>query len=278
MSLFARNVRLGKPIPLSSWRKIAIGTWKSVGDPSVYGMLEVDAGPALAYIEKLRASSGTRVTLSHFSGRAVAEALKRHPAINCILRFGYLFPRESVDIFFQVASDTRGEDLSGMTVRGADGKSVLEIAREMEERVRAIKEKRDRTFDKMKGTMNILPPWLVGPILTFVGFLTYTLNFWTPLLGSPRDPFGSCMITNIGSLGMETAFAPLVPYSRVPLLIALGAAKDAPVVRDGKLAVARMMKMCVTFDHRLIDGVHGSLMAKTILKIFADPESELGLA
>ena len=31
------------------------------------------------------------------------------------------------------------------------------------------------------------------------------------------------MITNIGSIGLDQAYVPLVPYSRVPILIALGA-------------------------------------------------------
>jgi pyruvate dehydrogenase E2 component (dihydrolipoamide acetyltransferase) len=104
----------------------------------------------------------------------------------------------------------------------------------------------------------------------------YTLNLWTPLLGSPRDPFGSCMITSIGSLGLDMAFAPLVPYSRVPLLIAVGAARETPVVRDGRLTVALISRLCVTIDHRLIDGMHAAKMAKTMLAVFANPEGELG--
>ncbi len=83
------------------------------------------------------------------------------------------------------------------------------------------------------------------------------------------------MVTNIGSLGLDTAFAPLVPYSRVPVLLAVGSAMDRPWVREGKLCVAKVLRICVTLDHRLIDGVHASHMAKTVQKIFADPEREL---
>jgi pyruvate dehydrogenase E2 component (dihydrolipoamide acetyltransferase) len=273
--MFKRNVELGAPIRLSSWRKVAIGTWRSAGDPSVYGFLDLDVGPALAYIEKLRAETGVRITLSHFAGKAVAETIRRHPSVNCILRFGRLYPRKAVDVFFQVASDDTGEDLSGMTVRQADRKTIPEIAREMEDRVRAIKQKRDTSFTKMKGTFDLLPGALASWVLGFAGFLMYTLNLWTSLLGSPRDPFGSVMITNIGSLGLDMAFAPLVPYSRVPLLVALGAARDAAVVRDGQVRVVKQVRFCCTFDHRLIDGVHAAHMVKTLTKIVANPEAEL---
>ena len=40
------------------------------------------------------------------------------------------------------------------------------------------------------------------------------------------------MVTNVGVLGLEEAHVPLVPYSRVPLLLALGAIRETLVARD----------------------------------------------
>jgi pyruvate dehydrogenase E2 component (dihydrolipoamide acetyltransferase) len=273
--LLSRNVALGKPHKLSPWRKVAIGTWRSAGDPSVYGMTEADVGPALAYLEKLRAESETKLTLTHFIGRACAEVFHRHPEINCVLRLGRLYPRRTVDIFFQVATDSRGNDLSGTTIRSADTKSVIEIARELQELVRDVREKGDPGFKRMKSLMNWLPGFVAWPLVNLTGFLMYTCNLWSSLLGMPKDPFGSAMITNIGSLGLDMAYAPLVPYSRTPLLIAVGAVREQAVVRDGQIRVARIAKLCVTFDHRLIDGVHASHMMKTLNSILADPANEL---
>jgi pyruvate/2-oxoglutarate dehydrogenase complex dihydrolipoamide acyltransferase (E2) component len=275
MALFRKNVELGPPLRLSSWRKVAIGTWRTAGDPSVYGTTDLEVEAALAYMERIRSETGLRITLSHFLGKAVAEVLRRHPDINCLLRFGQLYPRKNVDIFFQVASDTKGEDLSGMTVRNADRKSMAEIAREMDERVQMIRSKKDKTFTQVKKTMGSLPGMLAGFALNLSSFIMYTLNVWSPILGSPRDPFGSVMITNIGSLGLDMAFAPLVPYSRVPILIALGAMREIPVVKDGKIVISKVVRASVTFDHRLIDGVHAGHMLQSIRKIFAQPEQEL---
>ena len=39
----SRNIDLGPALRTSSWRKIAIGTWKTAGDPSVYGILDLNA-------------------------------------------------------------------------------------------------------------------------------------------------------------------------------------------------------------------------------------------
>jgi pyruvate dehydrogenase E2 component (dihydrolipoamide acetyltransferase) len=276
MALISSNAKLLPPLKISSWRKVAIGTWRSVGDPSVYGILEFEAQPALTYLEKLKELTGQRVTLTHFVGKAVAQTLEKHPDINCILRLGKLYPRKAVDIFFQVASDTSGKDLSGATIRNANHKSIVEIAQEMQERVHQIREKGDPNFRKMKDTMGLIPGLLVSPLMSFIGFIMYTLNLWSPLFGSPKDPFGSVMITNIGSLGLDTAFAPLVPYSRVPLLLTLGVVKEKPVVKSGRVEVGQIIQICVTFDHRLIDGMHASKMVRSLQKIFANPEKELG--
>ena len=273
MPLFSRNVQLLPPLRISSWRKIAIGTWKTAKDPSVYGVLELDVGPALKYIDTLREKTGLKITLSHFMGVAVARTLHRHPDINCILRFGKLYPRKDVDVFFQVASGEGGKELSGLTIRNAGQKTITEVAREMQEAVTVIRDKGDPAFRKSKKMMTSTPGILVGLLLDVLGFILYGLNIWSPLLGSPKDPFGSVMVTNIGPLGLDFAFAPLVAYSRVPLLMALGAARETPVVRNGALAIAKICNVCVTFDHRLIDGAHASQMVKTLVKTFAEPES-----
>jgi pyruvate/2-oxoglutarate dehydrogenase complex dihydrolipoamide acyltransferase (E2) component len=276
MPLLSKNVQLGSALKTSSWRKIAIGTWRSAGDPSVYAIAEIDVERAQAYLEKIRAKTGIKVTLTHLAGKAMAMTLAKHPEINCILRFGRLYPRKNVDIFFQVASDSAGKDLSGITIRQADRKSVAEIALEMQARAEKIRSQGDPEFKKMKSTMGNLPGILSRYVLGFAGFFMYSLNLWTPLLGSPRDPFGSCMITSIGSLGLDMAFAPLVPYSRVPLLIAVGAVRPTPAVKNGKIEIAQISRFCVTLDHRLIDGMHASKMSKTLTAIFADPDKELG--
>ncbi len=95
-------------------------------------------------------------------------------------------------------------------------------------------------------------------------------------MGVPKDSFGSIMLTNVGSLGLDEAFAPLVPYSRIPILIAAGSVQDKAVVRDGKIVVGKVIKLCATFDHRVIDGVHASHLSKSLKQIFANPEAEFG--
>lgn len=277
MGLFSRNIHYDGKAKLSAFRKVALGTWSTVGDPSVYAELELNVEPAKEYLAKISNVTGKKLTLTHFVGKACAETIRRHPELNCLLRWGTLYRRSHIDIFFQVASDAKGEDLSGTTVRNIDQKNIVEIAEDMQKKVKRIRDTGDIDYKEMKKTMKKIPPWLSGHLLNFSSWLMYTLNLWSKLLGVPKDPFGSIMITSIGSIGLDRAFVPLVPYARIPCLVAIGALRDGVLVIDGQVMVKPVISLCVTFDHRVIDGMHASHMAKTLKKIFAHPEAELGL-
>jgi pyruvate dehydrogenase E2 component (dihydrolipoamide acetyltransferase) len=270
-----KNIKLGRPLRLSAWRKIALGSWPGIGDPSIYGLVELDAGPALEYLERLRDSSRSRVTLTHLVGRAMAEVVRRHPEINVVLRWGKLYPRKAVDVFFMVATDRRGDDLTGAIVRDADKKDIGTIARELDGSVSAIRSGGDLGFSGFKRLSRLLPALLMRPAIAVAQLFMYHLNYWRPWLGVPRDAFGSVMITNIGSLGLDAAFAALVPYSRAPMIVAVSALQEAPVARDGKVVVVQQLRLGVTIDHRVIDGMQASHMARTLKAVFAEPEKFL---
>ena len=78
--------------------------------------------------------------------------------------------------------------------------------------------------------------------------------------GIVKDEFGSAMITNVGTFGLSQALAPLVPFSRTPLVLLVGEVTERPVAEGGRVVVRPMMNLGVTFDHRFMDGFHGGAM------------------
>lgn len=273
------NLALTPKQNLSSFRRIAIGTWRTAYDPTVYGTLALRADKVLHYLETFRARTGKRATLSHLMAKAVAITLSEMPDANAILRFNRIYLRKDIGVFFQVAleDEQTGEiDLSGATIFDAQKKSLLEIVEEFEKKVGSVRRKEDKNLEGSRNLFKSIPFFLLNTMLDLIGWLSFTLNLDLRWAGIPKDPFGSAMVTNIGSLGLEEAYVPLVPYSRVPLLIALGAVKDEPVVEDGAIVPGKILRAFATFDHRVLDGMHAAKMSKTLKRIFADPEKELG--
>jgi pyruvate dehydrogenase E2 component (dihydrolipoamide acetyltransferase) len=274
------NLALTPKENLSSFRRIAIGTWRTTYDPSVYGTLALRADRVLAYLDTFRARTGKRATLSHVMAKAVAITLSEMPDANAILRFNRIYLRQDIGVFFQVAMEDEktGEvDLSGATIFDAHRKPLLEIVEEFEKKVGAVRKREDKNLEGSRSLFKSIPFFLLNAALDLIGWLSFTLNLDLRWAGIPKDPFGSAMVTNIGSLGLEEAYVPLVPYSRVPLLIAVGAVKEEPVVvDDGRIVPAKIVRAFATFDHRVLDGMHASRMSKTLRRVFEDPEKELG--
>ena len=274
------NLQLTPKRDLSSFRKIAIGTWRTAKDPSVYGSIAIEMDETLRYIEAFRKATGKRLTVTHLLASAVGRVLKAMFDANAVLRFGRIWLREDVAVFFQVAMkdpESGQIDLSGVTIRDADNKPISTIVDEFEASANKVRAGKDEEKENTRRSFKRLPGFAVGWVLDTISFLCYTLNFDLSWAGIPKDPFGSAMVTNVGSLGLEEAYVPLVPYSKVPLLIAVGNLKRVPVVRDGdRIEAATIMKLYATFDHRILDGAHAAKMASTLQALFADPWGSFG--
>lgn len=226
--------------------------WPAPDDPQIFGALEVDARPIRELIAAAR-TSGERVTPTHVVGRAVAHALSQVPELDVHIAFGRSRPHRSIDVFF-ITSVERGSDLSGVKVACADTKPLLDIARELRDRGRALKEGRDTSFARSKRLTDALPFPLLRPALRATAFLTETLGLDLPLLGLRRSPFGSVMISSVGMFGLPQGFAPLAWMYGVPLLVLVGEIREAPVVVDGRIEVREILPLTATIDHRYVDG------------------------
>lgn len=274
------NLALVPKRDISSFRRMAIGTWRDAKDPSVYGSLVVEADAALAYIEAFRAATGRHLTVTHLMAKVLGHVYREMPDGNAILRFGRIYLRKDVGVFFQVAMEdpkTGQIDLSGVTIRDPEQRTMLDILDDFERAATKVRAGKDEEKERTRQTFRRMPGWLVGWVLDLVGWLTYTLNLDLRWAGLPKDPFGSAMVTNIGSLGLEEAYVPLVPYSRVPLLIALGAVHREVRPGDGDaIRIAQILRLCATFDHRVLDGAHAARMAKVVRWCFANPHEAFG--
>jgi pyruvate/2-oxoglutarate dehydrogenase complex dihydrolipoamide acyltransferase (E2) component len=257
---------------LSSFRKLAIGSWKTAYDPTVYGTLTVRMDKAMAYIEAFRQRTGVRLTVTHLVAKAMGEALRRCPDANAILRYNRIYLRQRVTLSTLVVQTDGGKvDLTSARIEDADKKSLREIAGDLEEAVRRVRERRDVALEKGKGTIQKIPYLFLNTFTWLLSFFMYTLNLDLSRFGMPKDAFGSAIITNVGSLGLDTAYVPLAPYTRVPIFVAPGAVKEVPVVEDGKVVPGKVMNINATFDHRFIDGFHAGVLANTLREMLENP-------
>ncbi len=259
---------------ISSFRKLAIGSWQTAYDPTVYGTLAVRMEKSLAYIEKFRQVHGVKLTVTHLVAKAVAEALAKCPDANAILRFNKIYLRKTVTLSVLVVQTDQGDgkvDLTAAKIDDADKKTLLDMAKEMQAAIDKVRLRKDQALEKSKGTIHAMPHFFMNAFMKLLSFFMYTLNLDLSFAGMPRDPFGGATITNVGSLGLDVAYVPLVPYTRVPIFVAPGAVSDEPVVQDGQVIPGKLMRINASFDHRFIDGFHASVLSKTMRQMLENP-------
>ena len=80
---------------------------------------------------------------------------------------------------------------------------------------------------------------------------------------------GTFTISNLGMFGVEQFTAVLNPPQVA--ILAVGAVKDEPVVTDGELDVAPIVRLMLTCDHRAIDGADGAQFLQTLVALIEQP-------
>jgi len=195
---------------------------------------EADAAGLVALRKKLRPEAearGLKLTYLPFIVRAVVEALKLHPMLNATV------DDEAEEIVVKkyynigVAVDVP-DGLIVPVIKGADMKTVLEIAGDIQNLAEAA---RKRTLDlaDLKG--------------------------------------GTFSITNVGAIGGDAA-TPIINYPETAILATMRIGERVRAV-GGAAVVRTVLPLCLSFDHRVVDGAEAARFSKDLVRILESPEA-----
>ncbi|MFG0326995.1 MAG: dihydrolipoamide acetyltransferase family protein [Phycisphaerales bacterium JB037] len=83
----------------------------------------------------------------------------------------------------------------------------------------------------------------------------------------------SFTISNLGMFGVSHFTAIINPPNAA--ILAVGAAEERPVVRDGQIVVGHVMSMTMSSDHRIIDGAMAAQYLQTVKQYLENPATLL---
>ncbi|GAA4404640.1 hypothetical protein GCM10023168_17570 [Fodinibacter luteus] len=250
-------------------RKIAVATWRPSSDGRIYARMEVDATAALAYVERVRAASAERVTLTHVVGAALGRALRDVPEVRARVVLGRLRPLEACDIGFAVDIG-RGSDLAPIKVHDVDRLDPLELARAVDAGARRVRGGDDHAYRRTSGLVGLAPAWALRPVMAAASLVAGGLG--RGIVGQPGFPLGTAFVSNVGSLGLDEAFLAPLPFARTPVYLAVGSVQQRAVVVDGEVVARPVLVLVATADHRVVDGVHAGQLATIVRELVTHPE------
>jgi pyruvate dehydrogenase E2 component (dihydrolipoamide acetyltransferase) len=193
---------------------------------------EADASALIALRNKMKGEAeakGTKLTYLPFVVKALVEALKLHPMLNATV------DDESEEIIVKkyynigIAVDVP-DGLIVPVVKGADMKTVFEIAEDIGNLAKAA---RARTLDlaDLKG--------------------------------------GTFSITNVGAIGGDAA-TPIINYPEVAILATMRIGERARA-ENGAVIVKTTLPLCLSFDHRVVDGAEAARFSRDLVKLLENP-------
>jgi pyruvate dehydrogenase E2 component (dihydrolipoamide acetyltransferase) len=194
-------------------------------------VFEVDLTNVVQLRQKLKGeyqtSYGVNLTYLAFIARATIEAIRNWPWINGEIRGDKIVTKSFINLGIAVALEG-GKGLIVPVVKNAEEKNLLGLARAIVDVADRARSKKLTPDDVQGGTFTITNPGGWGAIMG------------TPIISQPQ----------VGILDVEALV-------RRPVVITDDAGAEA-------IAIRSMMNLCLSYDHRLVDGAYAAQFMKEL--------------
>jgi pyruvate/2-oxoglutarate dehydrogenase complex dihydrolipoamide acyltransferase (E2) component len=254
----------------TAWRKTAATIYKKPQDSKIFGSVDLDITTLAAYIQKQRAA-GNKITYTHFFMVATARALAVDvPAFNTFVKRGNIVPHEDIVATVSVLLETG--DMGSVKVPAAHKVTLLNAEKILAKQIADTRSGNENKLMKMKDTLGNIP-W---PFRKFaygiIKRLTIDWGLEIPFLGLKPSSFGSFVLSNIGTLGLDLGFPGLLPSANIAFVMMMGKPTLKPWVHDGQVVPREVLTLSAAIDHRVADASHAGKLFQYYKKMIQNPE------
>lgn len=254
----------------SNWRKVASTIYRKPTDSKIYGMVELDVTELEKYVAKKR-KEGIKTTLTYLITLIVGRGIRYEvPELNTFVKRGKITQREQVDATVSVLLP--GGQMGSVKVENADQLTTAEISEEIGNNIKNSRKGNENDEMQSKSLLAKLPWPFRNWLFKIYQTITIHWGISLPVIGLDSNSFGSYIISNIGTVGLDTGYGSLLPSSNISFVFILGAINKKPVVINDEIEIRRVMWLSSTLDHRVVDGSHGGRLFRYIKQVAKNPE------
>jgi pyruvate/2-oxoglutarate dehydrogenase complex dihydrolipoamide acyltransferase (E2) component len=253
----------------TSWRKTALTIYKKPVDSKIFGSVEIDITDLEKYISEKR-KAGIKITLTHFFLLATARGIKEEvPELNTYVKRGNIHSNEQIDATVSVLLGN-GE-MGSVKMENVDKLTLQESAIKLRQEINKSYKGDENATMQMKEKLARIPWPLRGWVYQFIKYITTTLGISIPSLGLSANNFGSFILSNIGSIGLDIGYPALMPSANIAIVLILGGISQKPWVVNGEIVPRTILTLGAALDHRVIDASHGGKLFKYLKKMVINP-------
>ncbi|NOR75250.1 MAG: dehydrogenase [Draconibacterium sp.] len=254
----------------TNWRKVASTIYQKPIDSKIYGTVDIDVTELEKYISVQR-KLGVKTTLTYIITLILGRAIRQEvPELNTYVKRGKIKQRDQVDATVSVLLP--GGQMGSVKVENADQLTIAELSKEIGDKIAQSRKGNENDTMQSKNILSSIPWPFRNWVFKLYKTLTIHWGISMPGLGLDSNSFGSYVVSNIGSVGLDTGYGSLLPSSNVSFVMILGSVIKKPVVINDEIVIRRIMAISATLDHRVVDGSHGGKMFRIIKHFVKNPE------
>jgi pyruvate dehydrogenase E2 component (dihydrolipoamide acetyltransferase) len=254
----------------SNWRKVASTIYKKPTDSKIFGIVELDVTELEKYVAQKR-KEGIKTTLTYLITLIIGRAIRQEvPELNTYVKRGKIVQREQVDATVSVLLP--GGQMGSVKVENADQLTTAEISENIGNNIANSRKGKENDEMQSKSLLAKLPWPFRNWLFKIYQSVTIKWGISMPVIGLDSNSFGSYIISNIGTVGLDTGFGSLLPSSNISFVFVLGSINKKPIVVNDEVVVRRVMLLSSTLDHRVVDGSHGGRLFRYIKQVAKNPE------
>ncbi|WP_341226056.1 2-oxo acid dehydrogenase subunit E2 [uncultured Arcticibacterium sp.] len=252
----------------NAWRKTASTLYKKPEDSKILGSVELDITDLQEYINKKR-KEGLKITLTHFFTLATARAINdKLPELNTYIKRGNV--KSYDDINATVSVLLRENEMGSVKIDKVNTLSFSDLVPILNTKIKEARKGTENGTMKLKETMASIP-WPFRNL--FYWFIRKMLVDWGLSIGGiSANDMGSYIVSNIGSLGLDTGYPALFPATNVSFVLIMGGVKKTPLVIDDEVKIRTVITLAAALDHRVVDASHAGILFKYYKSIVKTPE------
>jgi pyruvate/2-oxoglutarate dehydrogenase complex dihydrolipoamide acyltransferase (E2) component len=201
------------------------------------------------------------------TSRAISNDI---PELNTYSKRGNIYSFPSINVAVSVLK-ADGE-MSSVIVKNADQLTFAQSVDVLNQEIQKSRKGSESGTMQLKDTMSAIPYpfriWIVALIKKL--FIDWGISL--PFIDLKPQTFGSFMLSNIGTLGLDIGFPALFPFANISFVMIMGGVQTKAWVVDNQVVPRRVITLGAALDHRVVDASHAGKLFKYFKYAVKNPE------
>ncbi|MBR6007009.1 MAG: 2-oxo acid dehydrogenase subunit E2 [Clostridia bacterium] len=217
-----------------------------------------------------------KYTLFHVLCAAIVKTIAQRPNLNWFIAGHRIYERKALSISFIVKKRFEDHSYEAVAMLEIDpnGESPVEqIHSKVERFVTDVRKNNvvDGTTDTMD-KLTRLPRWLLRIVVKLLMWLDY--HGWVPRDITKDDPYNSTVfVSNLGSIKMHASYHHLTNWGTNSFFVIIDEKHMHPFFNpDGTFEMREALRLGMTADERIADGVYFAKSLRLMKKLIQEPE------